>query len=343
MHMQAAYTTAARPQQLGFFSLSKRFCNAPPTRSASRPSKLLCRAAQAGVPGDPLPGTPNSLSTEKQRIEYLKNSPPGKAAISFVHAYQNALKTHPVAVKACTSLIGFALGDRIAQSFIGGDAAFDIFRCARLSLYGLLIDGPIGHYFYKFLDTKVSPEDPKSAKAVLSKTAIDQLLWAPAMTVVFLAFLTTLEGHPEAIMSVVQAKLGPIYLANLSVWPLFHILNFRFIPPEQRILFNNLVAILWTTYLSYTCGSIGGHSGTPRDALAAGLPCAAQAAAALMVNHHLADALRQTSAVESMLGHWGTDGLPNADAGTELLINYTALKVCLNALFNETRPTTTSR
>jgi hypothetical protein len=160
---------------------------------------------------------------------------------------------------------------------------------------------------------------------VLTKTAVDQLIWAPAMTVVFLAFLTTLEGRPDAIASVVQAKLVPIYLANLGIWPLWHIINFRYVAPEQRVLFNNIVAIAWTTYLSYTCGG-GGHSGTPRDLLAAGLPCAAQAGIMMLQNHHVADALRQTAAVESMLGGWGADGLPNAEAGAELMINYATMK-----------------
>ena len=205
-----------------------------------------------------------------------------------------------------------------------------------------MIDGPIGHYFYQFLDTRIRPDDPKGTQSVLTKTAIDQLIWAPAMTVVFLAFLTTLEGRPEAIMSVVQSKLVPIYIANLGIWPLWHLINFRYIPPEQRILFNNLVAILWTTYLSWTCGSVGGHSGTPRDALAGGLPCSVSAAAAILSQSHQhlpsaaaattatatmsMETIHQTMAVESMLHGWGPDGLPDADAGAELLMNYAAVK-----------------
>jgi hypothetical protein len=204
-------------------------------------------------------------------------------------------------------------------------APFDVYRCLRLSLYGALIDGPVGHYFYQFLDTKIKPDDPRGNAAVLTKTAIDQLLWAPGMTVVFLAFLTTLEGRPEAIMSVVQAKLLPIYLANLGVWPLFHLVNFKYVAPEQRILFNNIVAIAWTTYLSWTCGSIA--SGTPRDALAAGLPCGAAMAASMIQSHHVAESIRQTAAVESIVQVWGADaGLPNAEAGAELLVNYAAMK-----------------
>jgi protein Mpv17 len=62
------------------------------------------------------------------------------------------------------------------------------------------------------------------------------------MTVVFLAWLTLLEGRPGAVSAVVQAKLLPIMVANFGVWPLAHLINFKFVAPEQRILFNNVVA-----------------------------------------------------------------------------------------------------
>jgi hypothetical protein len=81
-------------------------------------------------------------------------------------------------------------------------------RCLRLSLYGLLLDGPIGHAWYRLLDSTVHPEAPISHRAVLLKTAADQLLWAPAMTVVFFAFIKALELHPELILPTIQVRPG---------------------------------------------------------------------------------------------------------------------------------------
>jgi hypothetical protein len=90
----------------------------------------ICRAAQAGVPGDgsSLPGSQDE--DEKNKLEIvLKNVVPPEAAkalqgpakilSSVVKAYNTALTRHPVATKAMTSLIGFAIGDRLAQSFGG--------------------------------------------------------------------------------------------------------------------------------------------------------------------------------------------------------------------------------
>ena len=88
---------------------------------------------------------------------------------------------------------------------------FSPLRMLRLGTYGLLIDGPIGHAWYKFLDRVVYPDKPQSTAAVLIKTAADQLIWAPIMTVVFFALLKTLEGHPELIAATVSVSFPPLY------------------------------------------------------------------------------------------------------------------------------------
>ena len=65
-----------------------------------------------------------------------------------------------------------------------------------------------GCRWYKVLDKTVMPDKPRSNAAVLIKTAADQLVWAPIMTVVFFAVLKSLEGHPELIWDTVQVSLG---------------------------------------------------------------------------------------------------------------------------------------
>lgn len=57
-------------------------------------------------------------------------------------AYDAALASHPVAVKAATSFVGFLIGDLIAQSIVG--LPYDAYRTLRLVLFGVCMDGPIG-------------------------------------------------------------------------------------------------------------------------------------------------------------------------------------------------------
>ncbi|KAK9808300.1 hypothetical protein WJX73_009459 [Symbiochloris irregularis] len=171
-------------------------------------------------------------------------------------AYTARLESDPIRTKALTSFMGFVIGDTLAQR-IGGDP-IDALRCLRLGAYGLFLDGPIGHLWYKVLDKNVMPDNPRSNKAVLIKTAADQLVWAPLMTVVFFAVLKTLEGHPELIWVTVQDKLVKTVVANYILWPGAHWINFKYVPTQHRILYNNCVSIIWSVYLSLSVhGFIG--------------------------------------------------------------------------------------
>lgn len=42
-----------------------------------------------------------------------------------------------------------------------------------------------------------------------------------------------------------RAKLGPALKANYLLWPAAHVVNFGFVPSEQRILYINCVAVVW--------------------------------------------------------------------------------------------------
>merc|ERR1719199_2079822 len=64
-------------------------------------------------------------------------------------AYNEQLDKNPLTAKACTSLVGWALGDLLAQIFIAG-GPFDMKRFISLSAFGFLYHGPSGHYFYNW-------------------------------------------------------------------------------------------------------------------------------------------------------------------------------------------------
>ena len=54
-----------------------------------------------------------------------------------------------------------------------------------------------------------------------------------------------LQFRPQAIIPAIQRKLLPMLLANYALWPLAHIINFKFVPVQQRILYINAVQV-WT-------------------------------------------------------------------------------------------------
>ncbi|KAI8465155.1 MAG: hypothetical protein J3K34DRAFT_437888 [Monoraphidium minutum] len=209
----------------------------------------------AAKPGAPRAAEPLSAADASSAVECAAG-----LLMAPYHAYVRALEARPLLTKAVTSCAGFMLGDLIAQQLGhhgGGAEAFDALRVARLGLYGLCLDGPLGALWYDWLEGAVWPDRPTAAKTVVAKTALDQLVYASAGTALFFAVITALEGHPDAAGAVVAAKFWPTLAANWAVWPVAHMVNFRWVPSQLRVAYNNVVAIGWLALLSAITHSHG--------------------------------------------------------------------------------------
>jgi Mpv17 / PMP22 family len=64
------------------------------------------------------------------------------------------------------------------------------------------------------------------------------------------------------IWATVAEKTLPTVAANYVIWPAAHIISFRYVPSQQRILYNNSVAIFWNCYLSLVAADNGSASGS---------------------------------------------------------------------------------
>jgi hypothetical protein len=62
------------------------------------------------------------------------------------------------------------------------------------------------------------------------------------------------------IWATVAEKTFPTVVANYVIWPAAHIISFRYVPSQQRILYNNSIAIFWNCYLSLVAA---GNSNVP--------------------------------------------------------------------------------
>lgn len=64
------------------------------------------------------------------------------------------------------------------------------------------------------------------------------------MSLVLYFLSMPVQGHPSLIIPTIKAKLVKTLLANYAMWPLAHIINFKFIPSSQRILYINCVQVM---------------------------------------------------------------------------------------------------
>lgn len=163
--------------------------------------------------------------------------------------YNRALASRPILTKAMTSLVGFALGDVMAQKFLdGGGSGLNYARIARMASFGFLVHGPTGHYFYGMLDRLMPGQE---ISKVAAKVAIDQLCWAPIFTALFFAYLGVSERKSRReIVDKIKNDTMTGVKASWKVWPVAHAINFRFIPTSQRLLYINVIQVGYNVYLS---------------------------------------------------------------------------------------------
>lgn len=195
----------------------------------------------------------------------------GGSAASFLgespwEAYLAALEERPLPTKMATAAVLAAIGDFIAQSMLGG--AFALKRVFVLVMVNVLYFAPILHVCYNAFEwLAVDKLRLKSGmwKCTLVMLVCDQLINAPANLFGFFPVFGAAEALADAALgqplpaagefaSSIAQKWGSEYLpglvANWKVWVLPQLINFTFVPPQLRVGFSGLIAIVWNTLLS---------------------------------------------------------------------------------------------
>merc|ERR1719183_3316100 len=93
------------------------------------------------------------------------------------------------------------------------------------------------------------PDSPTLPSAVALKTGADQLIWAPILITSLFAW-----GKEQSV-SQLPLKLREDLLATLYVnwtfWPAFHLVNFNFVSPTDRVLYVNIVQVFFNVFLCW--------------------------------------------------------------------------------------------
>jgi protein Mpv17 len=168
-------------------------------------------------------------------------------------SYSEVLDRAPVMTKAATSATVYTIGDVIAQRTDGtsmGD--LDRMRTLRSMLAGLLGHGPLSHYWYNFCDNIFDNTLQWTAWwAFFPKILVDQTTWGPFWnnTYILLLGLMKMEKLP-VIWADMKRTTVPLIVSGLKLWPLAHCVTYGLVPTENRLLWVDLVEILWVTILA---------------------------------------------------------------------------------------------
>ena len=171
--------------------------------------------------------------------------------------YSAILTAHPIGTKATTSGFVYALGDVIAQR-TEQQQSWDMARTARSATAGFVGHGPLSHCWYNVCDHLFNDILHWTAWwSTLPKIAVDQTVWGPIWNNTYLLILGILQRQTMAnIWDDMKRSTIPLVVSGLKLWPAAHIVTYGLVPTENRLLWVDLVEIVWVTILATQAASL---------------------------------------------------------------------------------------
>ncbi len=122
-------------------------------------------------------------------------------------------------------------------------------RSLSIALYGLIWTGPSNH-FWQLLLERLFPNrnDPlRPAK----KVVFDQLTYGPLNNIMFMTYIAmVIEGRSwKATKSKIRTDYPNVQVNGWRLWLPAGFIAQRFLPLQLRVLWSNMVALLWTTFM----------------------------------------------------------------------------------------------
>lgn len=119
-------------------------------------------------------------------------------------------------------------------------------------LFGLVWAGPSCHYWQNALE-KIVPRRMRESKGswAIRKTVVDQLAYGPIANAVFLCFMGGVVER-KGIRGTIEKLQGDFVHTQINgwlVWPLASVLNQFYVPLQLRVLWLNIVSLVWSTWL----------------------------------------------------------------------------------------------
>ncbi|KAL3681366.1 hypothetical protein R1sor_024322 [Riccia sorocarpa] len=171
------------------------------------------------------------------------------AAVRTWFAYEELLQTHPVLAKMAISGTVYSLSDWIAQCCEGkGLSKFNRTRMLRSGLVGFSLHGSLSHFYYHFCEWLFPFPN---WWVVPLKVIFDQTVWSGVWNSIYFTMIGLLRFEsPRSIVKELKEIFFPLLRAGWKLWPFAHIITYGFIPVEQRLLWVDMVEIIWVTILA---------------------------------------------------------------------------------------------
>lgn len=175
--------------------------------------------------------------------------------------YSQVLLNSPIQTKALTSATVYTIGDFIAQKAEGLSLGeIDRPRIVRSMMAGLIAHGPLSHFWYHLCDDVFDNMLHLTQWwSVFPKVIVDQTTWGPLWNNTYILLLGIMKLDSwEKIWDEMKRTTIPLIVSGMKLWPLAHCVTYGLVPVENRLLWVDIVEIVWVFILA-TAVSGGGH------------------------------------------------------------------------------------
>lgn len=164
--------------------------------------------------------------------------------------YENSLSERPVQTKTAINVVTFLLGDWLSQTVLQKKNAldFDPARVLRAGLIGLGF-GPCVHQYYQFSDYILPVEGGIWNR--LGKILMDQTVYLTVKCSIYIALVGLLQGDDvQTVKDTVKGRIVGVVTTAWRFWPLVHLVTYSVIPARHRMLWVNMVDLVWNSILA---------------------------------------------------------------------------------------------
>ena len=184
-----------------------------------------------------------------------------RIAVDNWAGYNSVLESNPVFTKAMTSATVYTIGDYIAQRTEGISMSdLDWPRIIRSMLAGLIAHGPMSHVWYNFSEWFFDDIVHCTAWwSFIPKVILDQTTWGPFWNNTYILLLGIMKMESlETIWDDMKRTTIPLIVSGLKLWPLAHSITYGVIPVPNRLLWVDIVEIVWVMILAtHAAGAVG--------------------------------------------------------------------------------------
>jgi len=175
--------------------------------------------------------------------------------VATYHAYEAAAIARPLITKSATSGVAYLVGDIMAQVAVpranaeAGSRALNRGRVLRSTAAGLVSHGPQLHVWTVLLERYVNFGGVVWSLPL--KIFLDQTFFASYLNAAYCFFIEAMQRRPlREIGRRVRSSWWPSLKASWRFWPIAHAFTYSVVPLHLRVLWVDVLEIVWVAILS---------------------------------------------------------------------------------------------